>query len=176
MDTQIRDARGQSGMISGSVQGALAFGIGLLVHHVIRMNVPESCGRWRPVDNEGVISNIGGSEFPMWADLRPKMFRDSTAISISFHPVPGCAPKIRFAGDSSLEGDGFEPSVPRQKISFGCPPIHLLQCKHRLPRDHQPDDLAANGRTTAIEFNWAPPKKRNIMRTYWESGERRYYR
>src|SRR5262249_31434178 len=22
----------------------------LLLHHVIRMNVPESCGRWRPVD------------------------------------------------------------------------------------------------------------------------------
>jgi hypothetical protein len=56
------------------------------------------------------------------------------------------------------------------------PPIHLPQCKHRLPRDHQPDDLAANGRATAIEFNWAPPKKRNIMQTHWESGERRYYR
>ena len=28
--------------------------------------------------------------------------------------------KVRFAQDSPLEGDGFEPSVPR-KIFFGCP-------------------------------------------------------
>jgi hypothetical protein len=26
---------------------------------------------------------------------------------------PGCAPKVRFAVDSPLEGAGFEPSVPR---------------------------------------------------------------
>jgi hypothetical protein len=32
----------------------------LLLHHVIRMNVPESCGRWRPVDNEGMLSNLEG--------------------------------------------------------------------------------------------------------------------
>jgi hypothetical protein len=28
--------------------------------------------------------------------------------------------EVRFASDSPLEGDGFEPSVPR-KIFFGCP-------------------------------------------------------
>ena len=27
----------------------------------------------------------------------------------------GCAPKVRFAQDSALEGDGFEPSVPVAK-------------------------------------------------------------
>jgi hypothetical protein len=27
----------------------------------------------------------------------------------------GCAPKVRFATDSALEGDGFEPSVPRNR-------------------------------------------------------------
>jgi hypothetical protein len=29
-----------------------------------------------------------------------------------------CAPKIRFAGDSLVEGEGFEPSVPRQGQRF----------------------------------------------------------
>ena len=28
-------------------------------------------------------------------------------------------PKFKFAGDSPLEGDGFEPSVPRLRRSFG---------------------------------------------------------
>src|SRR6516225_671025 len=34
----------------------------LLLHHVIRMNVPESCGRWRTVDNEGGYLTSKGSE------------------------------------------------------------------------------------------------------------------
>jgi hypothetical protein len=38
----------------------------LLLHHVIRMNVPESCGRWRPIDNEGMLSNLEG-ERVSWA-------------------------------------------------------------------------------------------------------------
>jgi hypothetical protein len=27
-----------------------------------------------------------------------------------------CAPKVQFAADSLLEGDGFEPSVPREEV------------------------------------------------------------
>jgi len=29
--------------------------------------------------------------------------------------LSGCALKVRFAPDSALEGDGFEPSVPRRE-------------------------------------------------------------
>jgi hypothetical protein len=43
------------------------------------------------------------------------------------HVIDGVPPKIRFALDSPLEGDGFEPSVPRRGQHFS-----------RLPRSSVP--------------------------------------
>jgi hypothetical protein len=42
------------------------------------------------------------------------------------------------------------------------PPIHLPQCKHRLPRDHQPDDLAANGRADRDRIQLGAPLRNGI--------------
>jgi hypothetical protein len=48
----------------------------------------------------------------------------------------GCAPKVRFAIDSPLEGDGFEPSVPRQIFSAArtcaIEPRALRQAEQRI--------------------------------------------
>src|ERR1700737_4397749 len=40
-------------------------------------------------------------------------------------------PKIRFAPDSALEGDGFEPSVPHKKQPFLAAPISVPQFAFR---------------------------------------------
>src|SRR6202035_2961123 len=48
------------------------------------------------------------------------------ALSVTFRPAPL---KVRFARDSPLEGDGFEPSVPRK---FLWCPAPASQPTHRL--------------------------------------------
>src|SRR5258708_28741129 len=40
-------------------------------------------------------------------------------------PSPQLLPRSRFAGDSPLDGDGFEPSVPRQRTLFETAPFEL---------------------------------------------------
>jgi hypothetical protein len=76
-----------------------------------RVNCPRSISRlWSrnceartallSVFNNGKSDDLAEGRFP--TDFLP------TAID-------GIRPKVRFAQDSPLEGDGFEPSVPRQK-------------------------------------------------------------
>src|ERR1700720_1489108 len=52
--------------------------------------------------------------------------------------MPGLIAEARFAADSPLEGDGFEPSVPHKKTTlFGCPrsvPQFAFRKKNRLFR------------------------------------------
>src|ERR1700720_4352996 len=52
--------------------------------------------------------------------------------------MPGLIAEARFAADSALEGDGFEPSVPHKKTTlFGCPrsvPQFAFRNKNRLFR------------------------------------------
>src|SRR4029077_16922734 len=60
----------------------------------------------------------------------------------------GFAPKIRFAPDSPLEGDGFEPSVPHKKQPFLAAPVRsrnspsatkpALSCRGPMVRIHLP--------------------------------------
>jgi len=52
-------------------------------------------------------------------------------------PIHCAREEVRFAGDSPLEGDGFEPSVPRQ-VFLAAPSIHAqftFRNINRLARD-----------------------------------------
>jgi hypothetical protein len=49
--------------------------------------------------------------------------QDEGNRSSNTSPPPGSPPKARFAMDSPLEGDGFEPSVPVRRTTLFEPPL-----------------------------------------------------
>jgi len=69
------------------------------------------------------------------------------------------APKVRFASDSSLEREGFEPSVPRAKTT---PPV-LLRARRGKLTGHSPPMLYAElpGRGGSPYWAWARHLVRN---------------
>jgi hypothetical protein len=83
----------------------------------------------RALDPEASVLDVRDAKNP-----RPVAFLPCPCWRITGHsgkPDRRCRTWVKFAPDSMLEGDGFEPSVPPQNF-FGCPvdpPIHLPQYK-----------------------------------------------
>jgi hypothetical protein len=72
----------------------------------------------KPVDHAGQSSESAGSATETAPNRR---FRRGRTVDTTPPQLDGIPPKVRFATDSSLEGAGFEPSVPQKDYAFARP-------------------------------------------------------